>query len=394
MPMITGSMSDGAFYRASGYMDAVSSWATLRDATRALAAGSNGARQHLDACVYVNGTSELIRSFYVFDTSEITSTPGTAKFRIYRDYISNLETNPVAVILVKSNAAFDLDTALVNNDFDNIVGFETGEAMTGNTTDYSSVFAANSWTAGDGWNEIELNLAARQDMAALDEFQFTMVSYEYDYLNVEPSVNQLILVRYANPWVSWYGQSEWDHEVYGPRLDYTGSVFAGVTEYEKHIDLEDMAGLSAPTNKGSIYALSGSVNSSSGLIISGSSTYAVNIATGNGAIRADEFVTYSDADLKKNIQPLEKSLETIIQLNPVSYSKKKTGKREIGFIAQDVAKSIPQICDLDENGEGRGIDYSRLSAVVADAIKAQQIQIETHEDKLALIKKILTKLQK
>ena len=155
-----------------------------------------------------------------------------------------------------------------------------------------------------------------------------------------------------------------------------------------------MAGLSAPTNKGSIYALSGSVNSSSGLIISGSSTYAVNIATGNGAIRADEFVTYSDAELKKNVQPLEKSLETIIQLNPVSYSKKKTGKREIGFIAQDVAKSIPQICDLDENGEGRGIDYSRLSAVVADAIKAQQIQIETHEDKLALIKKILTKLQK
>jgi len=179
-----------------------------------------------------------------------------------------------------------------------------------------------------------------------------------------------------------------------PTSAYPVGAWADVSTFRKYIDLQDMSGLSAPANLGSIHVMSSSLNLKSALHITGSGTYALDVATGNGAIRADEFVTYSDVELKTNIQPLEQSLKTIIQLNPVSYSKKKTGKKEIGFIAQEVAKLIPEVCALDEAGKGRGIDYSRLSALIAEAIKAQQVQIKTQKDKITLIKEIITKLQK
>tara|TARA_R100001463_G_scaffold120263_1_gene176293 strand:- start:10879 stop:12576 length:1698 start_codon:yes stop_codon:yes gene_type:complete len=117
------------------------------------------------------------------------------------------------------------------------------------------------------------------------------------------------------------------------------------------------------------------------------SGYAIDVATGHGDVRADAFVTYSDRTLKTNIQTMDTALEKVMKLEAVTYDKVATGKSEIGFIAQDVAKVVPEICALDENGEGRGIDYSRMSALLAGALKAQQEQI-------AQLKEIVAKLQK
>ena len=115
--------------------------------------------------------------------------------------------------------------------------------------------------------------------------------------------------------------------------------------------------------------------------------YAIDVATGHGDVRADSFVTYSDRTLKTNIQKMDGALEKVMKLEAVTYDKKATGKSEIGFIAQDVAKVVPEICALDANGEGRGIDYSRMSTLLVGALKAQQEQI-------AQLKEIVAKLQK
>jgi len=115
--------------------------------------------------------------------------------------------------------------------------------------------------------------------------------------------------------------------------------------------------------------------------------YAIDVATGAGSVRADEFVTYSDRALKTNIQKMNNCLEKVMKLEPTTYDKVATGKSEIGFIAQDVAKIVPEICALDTNGEGRGIDYSRMSTLLVGALKAQQEQIEQ-------LKEIINKLQK
>jgi hypothetical protein len=117
------------------------------------------------------------------------------------------------------------------------------------------------------------------------------------------------------------------------------------------------------------------------------SGYAVDVATGHGNMRADAFVTYSDRTLKTNIQKMDDCLDKVMKLEPTTYDKIATGKSEIGFIAQDVAKVVPEVCAFDANGEGRGIDYSRMSTLFVGAIKAQQ-------DQIAQLKAIVAKMQK
>ena len=103
-------------------------------------------------------------------------------------------------------------------------------------------------------------------------------------------------------------------------------------------------------------------------------------------VKAQGFVTYSDRDLKNNIQPMGDALDKVMKLEAVSYDMKSNGKSEIGFIAQDVAKVVPEVCALDKMGVGRGIDYSRVSTLLVGAIKSQQEQI-------ADLKETIDKLQ-
>ena len=105
-------------------------------------------------------------------------------------------------------------------------------------------------------------------------------------------------------------------------------------------------------------------------------------------MRASAFDTYSDITLKKDIKPMDNALEKVMKLEPVTYEMKSApGRADLGFIAQDVAKVVPEVCGLDANGIGRSIDYGRMSAVIAGAVKAQQAQIEE-------LKAVIEKLQK
>jgi hypothetical protein len=139
-----------------------------------------------------------------------------------------------------------------------------------------------------------------------------------------------------------------------------------------------------------VTTLVGQASASAGLHISAKSgPYALSIADSAGEAIANSWVTHSDRNLKTNIQDLDNNvaLSAVMNLQPTTYEKKSTGKSEIGFIAQEVAQVVPEICALDANGEGRGIDYSRMSTLLAGALKAQQEQI-------AQLKEIVAKLQK
>ncbi|MCI0405616.1 MAG: tail fiber domain-containing protein, partial [candidate division Zixibacteria bacterium] len=53
-----------------------------------------------------------------------------------------------------------------------------------------------------------------------------------------------------------------------------------------------------------------------------------------------------------------------------------TGHREIGVIAQEVEKVFPELVTKWGEKDYRAVDYSRLSAVLIEAVKEQQKQIE------------------
>ncbi|QDK39003.1 tail fiber domain-containing protein [Bdellovibrio sp. NC01] len=79
----------------------------------------------------------------------------------------------------------------------------------------------------------------------------------------------------------------------------------------------------------------------------------------------------SDIRLKKDIVPLENSLEKVLQFNPVNYhwkDAKADPEKQLGFIAQEVEKLYPEAVKTDSKGL-KSISYMTLTAPLAGAIK-------------------------
>jgi hypothetical protein len=99
---------------------------------------------------------------------------------------------------------------------------------------------------------------------------------------------------------------------------------------------------------------------------------------------ANGTIQTSDANLKTNIQASPYGLNEVLQLNPVQYNWKEQpdGKKEVGLLAQEVLKLIPEAVVVPEDGSAMGMKYSELIPVLIKAIQEQQLRIENLEAKL------------
>jgi len=98
---------------------------------------------------------------------------------------------------------------------------------------------------------------------------------------------------------------------------------------------------------------------------------------------ADAWDTHSSRRWKDNIQPLKGCLAKVQALRGVSFDWKKTGERDIGLIAEEVGKVIPEVVNYEENGiDAKSLDYARLVAVLIEAVKDQQEEIEYLKERL------------
>ncbi|MCP4136283.1 MAG: hypothetical protein GY754_35260 [bacterium] len=98
--------------------------------------------------------------------------------------------------------------------------------------------------------------------------------------------------------------------------------------------------------------------------------------TVSGAVNAVSFAQTSDIRYKKDITPLTGSLDKILSLRGVTYNwktkqfkeKNFSKKRQIGFIAQDVEKIVPELVQTDEKGY-KSVSYSQFSVLLVEAVK-------------------------
>jgi hypothetical protein len=103
-----------------------------------------------------------------------------------------------------------------------------------------------------------------------------------------------------------------------------------------------------------------------------------------GTTLADNWTIRSSRRFKTNIQPLQDALGRIEALQGVSYERTSDGQHEIGLVAEDVDRVVPEVVVHDsETHEVEGVDYSRLVAVLIEAVKAQQAEIEQLKSQMA-----------
>ena len=100
-----------------------------------------------------------------------------------------------------------------------------------------------------------------------------------------------------------------------------------------------------------------------------------------GAATFNNNVTaFSDERLKDNIKTLKNGLDKVEQLRGVTYNR--DGKENIGVIAQEIEKILPEIVKTADDEIGtKSVDYSRLTAVLIEAVKDLSAKVKELENK-------------
>ena len=150
------------------------------------------------------------------------------------------------------------------------------------------------------------------------------------------------------------------------------------------------------------------VAQSNSFVIGGTGANAVNVGIGTsspterldvqGNIKATGTITPSDIRFKKDIEPLQNSLQKISMLNGVSYNWKINefpnrgfdNTQQLGFIAQDIEKIFPQIVHTGSDGY-KGVDYVKLIPVLVEAMKEQTAANFELRTRLEKLEKLLEK---
>jgi len=120
-------------------------------------------------------------------------------------------------------------------------------------------------------------------------------------------------------------------------------------------------------------------------------------------LHVDGVLVTSDKKLKENIRPLESSINNILKLSPVKYDykaelysdslcankEKLLAKRKdySGFIAQEVQTVYPKLVEYNDEADILEINYLGFIPELVNAIKEQQIIIESLQSEIQELKK-------
>jgi hypothetical protein len=107
--------------------------------------------------------------------------------------------------------------------------------------------------------------------------------------------------------------------------------------------------------------------------------FALNVA---GNIQCVNLTQTSDARYKQNIATVDKALDNILNLRGVTFDWKEDVRgrnfpdgRQVGFIAQEVEKVLPELVTTDQNGY-KSVAYANVVPILVEAMKQQQQQMQ------------------
>ena len=98
--------------------------------------------------------------------------------------------------------------------------------------------------------------------------------------------------------------------------------------------------------------------------------------SGNMTVAGD-VTAFSDARVKTNVQTIENALAKTLALRGVSYNRTDSDdtRTKIGVIAQETLEVVPEVVNQDNAGM-YNVSYGNMTALLIEAIKEQQAQIE------------------
>ena len=168
------------------------------------------------------------------------------------------------------------------------------------------------------------------------------------------------------------------------QLHYTSSGDVPVNQATHEVPLVN--GINPGSNgRIAFYTGSTSLKTLEGFIVDASGSVGINVDEANdppltykltvsGSIGAvGSFNQISDERYKENIQPIDGALNKILTSRGVSFEM--GGKKEVGVIAQEIQKTIPEVVTEDNKGY-LSVSYGNVVGVLIEAIKELKAEIE------------------
>ena len=141
-------------------------------------------------------------------------------------------------------------------------------------------------------------------------------------------------------------------------------------------------------------AIAFGVDQDTGIFSTGANT--LNVSTGGvnrftfdnaGSLTlTGTLIELSDSAVKEDIQPIKNALSKVLKLNGIQYRSKLSGKRRLGLVAQNVLEVEQNLVEKTQNGM-LGVMYNNTTALLIEALKEQQAQIEELKQRLKAINK-------
>ena len=91
-------------------------------------------------------------------------------------------------------------------------------------------------------------------------------------------------------------------------------------------------------------------------------------ATFSGTVTAPNFVSSSDARLKTDVETVSDALDRVRKLRGVTFTRRDTGSRGIGIVAQELAPIVPEAVMTHDDGL-MSVAYGNLVGLLIEAIK-------------------------
>ena len=226
-------------------------------------------------------------------------------------------------------------------------------------------------------------------------FLNTAIGYQsmYNQTNGKQSTAVGPYALYSQTGFTYYNTAVGESALYGVTSgnENTGigdNAGAGITSGSQNTFLGSGSGASGNFSNATAIGCNASAGANNSVRIGNTSVTSIGGQVG--------WTTASDIRLKKNITNSKYGLATVMKLRPVDYNLISSDLPQVGFIAQEVKKLVPEVINGKEGdlskGETLGITYGNLVPVLTKAIQEQQAQISLQQKEIDDLKKMVEQL--
>ncbi|MFP4025992.1 MAG: tail fiber domain-containing protein [Thiohalospira sp.] len=167
--------------------------------------------------------------------------------------------------------------------------------------------------------------------------------------------------------------------------------YDGIDSWKEYLSIDTVGSITLGDQASSPILLDVNGNARFQSIGSGDWGHDLNI-TSDGTLTTST----SDKRLKTNIQPIESSLDKVLNLNGYTFTWKSENdtKKDAGLIAQEVIDIFPEAVFINPYDGYYGINYSRFPALFVEAFKEQNCKIEEQQEIIQTQKEKILDLEK